>query len=142
MLTLPQTAEYALRAVCYIAEHERAGPVPGPAVATALGAPTNYLSKLLHQLGALGVLESVRGVHGGYHLGLPGDQLYLAAIVRPFLPEVEHRCIMGHARCRNDQPCGAHERWKSVKDTAAAFFEDLTIADLLAGQPLKEKKTA
>lgn len=141
MLTLPQTAEYALRAVCYIAEHEAAGPVPGPAVAAALGAPTNYLSKLLHQLGALGVLGSVRGVHGGYRLGLPADQILLAVIVRPFLPEVEHRCIMGHARCRDDQPCGAHERWKDVKDRAAAFFEELTIADLLTGQPLTRMQT-
>jgi Rrf2 family nitric oxide-sensitive transcriptional repressor len=142
MLSLPQTAEYALRAVCYIAEHEAAGPVPGPAVAAALGAPTNYLSKLLHQLGGLGVLGSVRGAQGGYRLGLPPDQLFLAAIVRPFLPEVEHRCIMGHARCRNDRPCGAHQRWKDVKDTAVAFFEELTIADLLAGQPLKGRQTA
>ena len=142
MLTLPQTAEYALRAVCYIAEHETAGPVAGPAVAAALGAPTNYLSKLLHQLGALGVLKSVRGVHGGYRLGLSADQLFLAAIVRPFLPEVEHRCIMGHARCRSDEPCGAHERWKGVKDTAAAFFEELTIADLLEGRSLERMHTA
>lgn len=131
MLILPQTAEYALRAVCYIAEHDAAGPVSGPAIAAALGAPTNYLSKLLHQLGRQGVLGSVRGVQGGYRLGLPADQLLLATIVKPFVAEVEHRCIMGRPQCREDQPCGAHERWKDVNDTAAAFFAELTIADLL-----------
>jgi Rrf2 family protein len=132
MLALPHTAEYALRAVCYIAEHEAAGPVPGPAIARALGAPGNYLSKLLHQLGAMGVLGSVRGAQGGYRLGRPPGRLVLAAIVEPFLPEVEHRCIMGRARCQNENPCGAHARWKTVRDTAAAFFQELTIADLLA----------
>lgn len=142
MLTLPQTAEYALRAVCYIAEHEAAGPVPGPAVAAALGAPPNYLSKLLHQLGAMGVLQSIRGAQGGYRLGIAADRLVLATIVESFLPEVEHRCIMGHTRCREDLPCGAHERWKEVRDTAAAFFAGLTIADLLAGQTLRGKQTA
>jgi Rrf2 family nitric oxide-sensitive transcriptional repressor len=132
MLALPHTAEYALRAVCYIAEHEAAGPVPGPAVAASLDAPANYLSKLLHQLGAMGVLRSVRGAQGGYRLGRPPGRLLLATIVEPFLPEVEHRCIMGRARCQNDFPCGAHERWKAVKETTRAFFQELTIADLLA----------
>lgn len=131
MLALPQTAEYALRAVCYIAEHEAAGPVPGTAVASALGAPPNYLSKLLHQLGTRGVLQSVRGAQGGYRLGVAPKQLVLATIVEPFIPEMENRCIMGHTRCREDLPCGAHQRWKEVKDTAAEFFAGLTIADLL-----------
>ncbi len=132
MLSLPQTAEYALRAACYIAEHEHAGPVPVPAIAASLGAPQNYLSKTLHQLGALGVLRSVRGAQGGYRLGVAAGELRLAAIVAPFLVPTEHRCIMGRTVCRDDAPCGAHARWKQVKETAGAFFAELTVADLLA----------
>jgi Rrf2 family protein len=133
MLTLPQTAEYALRAVCYIAEHQAAGPVKGPEIAHALNAPANYLSKLLHQLGNRGVLQSVRGAQGGYLLGVAPSRLVLATIVEPFLPETEHRCIMGHTRCRDDRPCGAHKRWKEVNRTATEFFAGLTVADLLSG---------
>lgn len=136
MLSLPQTAEYALRAVCYIAEHETRGPVPVSEVAVALAAPQNYLSKTLHQLGARGVLRSVRGARGGYTLGAPGATLRLADIVEPFLVQSEHRCIMGRARCRDDAPCGAHWRWKEVKDTTRAFFMDLTVADLLRSDAL------
>ncbi|MDQ2670003.1 MAG: Rrf2 family transcriptional regulator [Gemmatimonadota bacterium] len=131
MILLPQTAEYALRAVSYIAEHEHAGPVPVSAIAAALGAPQNYLSKTLHQLGALGVLSSVRGKHGGYRLGMPAEKLKLQLIVEPFLQPSEHRCIMGRERCGDDAPCGAHWRWKQVKDTARTFFAELTVADLL-----------
>lgn len=133
MLTLPQTAEYALRAVSYIAEHEHAGPVPVAAVAASLGAPRNYLSKTLHQLGALGVLSSVRGAQGGYRLGEPAGRLRLASIVEPFLQPAEHRCIMGRTHCRDEAPCGAHWRWTEVKNTTLAFFTELTVADLLAG---------
>ena len=43
----------------------------------------------------------------------------------------QHRCIMGRTRCRDDLPCGAHARWKTVKETASAFFAELTVADLL-----------
>lgn len=136
MLSLPQTAEYALRAVCYIAEREASGPVPVSEVATALAAPQNYLSKTLHQLGTRGVLRSVRGARGGYMLGAPGAALRLADIVQPFLAESEHRCIMGRARCRDDAPCGAHWRWKEVNDTARAFFLELTVAELLRNDAL------
>ena len=109
--------------------------MPVPAVAESLGAPQNYLSKALHQLGARGVLRSVRGAQGGYRLGRSAADLHLAAIVEPFLPPVEHRCIMGHTKCRDDAPCGAHFRWKAVKDTAYSFFAELTVADLLTAAP-------
>jgi Rrf2 family iron-sulfur cluster assembly transcriptional regulator len=135
MLTLPQTAEYALRSVNFIAEHEADGPVPVSLIARSLGAPQNYLSKTLHQLGALGVLQSVRGAQGGYRLGKPAGELRLADIVEPFLPEQQHRCIMGHAACRETAPCGAHHRWKEVLGVASDFFAGLTVADLLANRP-------
>lgn len=135
MLMLSQTAEYALRAVGYIAEHEGDGPVPVSEIAASLGAPQNYLSKTLHQLGTLGVLRSVRGARGGYTLAADGAEIRLATIVEPFLVRSEHRCIMGRAHCNDGAPCGAHWRWKSVRDSAGAFFTDLTVADLLAGAP-------
>lgn len=131
MLALPQTAEYALRSVNFIAEHEVKGPVPVSVIARSLGAPANYLSKTLHQLGALGVLQSVRGVHGGYLLGKPARELRLSHIVEPFLQPTEHRCIMGRPSCEENASCGAHDRWKEVQSVARHFFADLTVADLL-----------
>ena len=131
MLVLPRTAEYALRAVSFIAEHEGTGPVPVSEIADALGAPRNYLSKTLHRLGAMGVLRSVRGVRGGYCLGQPPEECRLADIVEPFLAEAEHHCIMGHLRCSEDAPCGAHQRWMEVRRAAQSFFSELSMADLL-----------
>jgi Rrf2 family protein len=133
MLALPQTAEYALRGVSYIAEHEAGGPVPLPTVAAALDAPRNYLSKTLYQLGLLGVLRAERGVRGGYRLGRPPERLRLLDIVGPFLPATEHHCVMGRVVCRDDEPCGAHPRWKQVRVALESFLTEMTLADLLAG---------
>jgi Rrf2 family protein len=131
MLALPRTAEYALQAVSYIAEHEAAGPVPVSEIAAALGAPRNYLSKILNELGAQGVLQASRGVRGGYRLGLPPDACRLSAIVEPFLSERGHRCIMGRTRCSPEAPCGAHHLWMDIRERARVFFMELTMADLL-----------
>ena len=138
MLTLPQTADYALRAVSYIAEHQGNGPVPVSAVAQALRAPHNYLSKTLYQLGELGLLQSVRGSRGGYRLAVAPERIRLATIVEPFLPVLETHCIMGHPRCGDAVPCGAHGRWKQVQETARSFFSDLSLADLLDNPPLAQ----
>ena len=132
MLILPRTAEYALRAVSWIAERDSAGPVPVSAVAEQLGAPHNYLSKTLHQLGTLGVLRAVRGAQGGYRLARSPESIRLADIVEPFLPPMDHQCIMGRTRCGDESACGAHWRWKAVKETTRSFFEQVTLADVLA----------
>jgi hypothetical protein len=83
--------------------------------------------------GAVGVIQVV--VPRGYRLGRSAADPHLAAIVEPFLPPAEHRCIMGRTKCRDDAPCGAHFRWKAVKDTAHSFFAELTVADLLTAAP-------
>jgi Iron-dependent Transcriptional regulator len=55
---LSQTAEYALRAVLYLAADASGQPVRVSEMATELGIPQNYLSKILHLLARGGVLAS------------------------------------------------------------------------------------
>lgn len=129
---LSQTAEYALRAVLYLAERPPSRPVRVAEMANALQIPRNYLSKILHQLGRSGVLVSLRGKAGGFQLGVRPDQLALSAVVTPFdRIEERRRCLLGRAQCSDRTTCAAHERWKNVGDTVAAFFHDTTVADLV-----------
>ena len=82
---LSQTGEYALRAVLYVAAHEgRDGLVKIDEIAAELDVPRNTLAKTLHALGRAGVLGSVRGPAGGFHLAVPAEALTLARVVAPF----------------------------------------------------------
>lgn len=130
---LSQTAEYALRAVFYLAERPERGPVRVNDVAEALGVPQNYLSKILHVLAREGVLTSLRGPRGGFQLGRNPKQLHLIDIVTHFddLPS-GRRCVLGRPQCSDTNPCGAHARWKPVSERIGAFFRDTTVADALA----------
>ncbi|HEX2220596.1 MAG TPA: hypothetical protein VHG35_17460 [Gemmatimonadales bacterium] len=74
------------------------------------------------------------GARGGYRLGVSPGKLRIATIVEPFLPPAEHRCIMGRTRCCDDTPCGAHVRWKAVKEDAAP--EDTAPEDTAALTPI------
>lgn len=130
---LSYTAEYALRAVLYIAQH--ASPerlVRTDQVAEALGVPRNYLSKILHQLARQGVLQSSRGVQGGFRLAAPVDELVLARIIEHFDPISPQRtCILGRADCNDARPCPAHNRWKGISQQVRSFFNKTTVGDLM-----------
>lgn len=130
MLSLPQTAEYALRAVKFIAEAPSGTPRRVGEIAAAIKVPRNYLSKTLHQLAKAGVLQSARGPTGGFRLAVSADRLSLAEVIGPFMPIEGRACVLGRARCNDSAPCAAHHRWKPVGDQLAAFFVATTVADL------------
>lgn len=129
---LSQTAEYALRAVLYLAEHEGEHPIPVDAIAEDLSIPRNYLSKILHTLAKRDLLSSSRGRGGGFELTVPASALPLLAVVEPF-DELEGRqqCLLGRARCNDASPCAAHHRWKEMVDRVTAFFRETTVKDLI-----------
>jgi len=127
------TAEYALRAVLYIAQH--ASPeqmVRTDQVAEALDVPRNYLSKILHQLVRTGILQSSRGVQGGFRLSKPVDEVVIARVIEQFDPISPKRtCILGRAECSDSHPCPAHNRWKGISQRVRFFFNKTTVGDLL-----------
>jgi Rrf2 family protein len=132
---LSQTAEYALRAVLYIA---RGRPVAPPCsveqLAEALGVPRNYLSKTLHQLARAGVLDSTRGRGGGFRLARSPERIRLIEVVRPFDDIGEgRRCLLGRGACSDRAACEAHESWKPVAERVAAYFREKTVAEVMNG---------
>jgi len=132
---LNSTAQSALRAVLFIAEHGSEEPVRVDDIAQALKSPRNYLSKTMHVLARSGVLRSIRGRHGGFKLAEAPHRLTLARVVRPFQPASERRCLLGRPACSDSRPCHAHGRWSSVAADVEAFFGQTTVADLLNQDP-------
>jgi Rrf2 family protein len=129
---LSQTAEYALRAVLYLAQHSGPRPIRVTEMATRLAIPQNYLSKILYRLAHGGVLVSLRGKAGGFQLARPPDEVSLSTVIMPFdRVEERRRCLLGRSQCSDHTACAAHTRWKEVADTVAEFFRNTTVADLL-----------
>lgn len=81
-----QTVEYALRAVMYLAQHQSEGPIGNRVIAEHTQVPTSYLSKILHDLAACEILESRRGVGGGFQLAASPDELSVLDVVNAVDP--------------------------------------------------------
>jgi Rrf2 family protein len=125
------TAQNALHAVLYLAEHAVDSPVRVGDIASALQVPQNYLSKTLHQLVRDGILISSRGPKGGFRLSGTPARITLASVVRSFGPTGARRCLVGRPTCSDATPCAAHQHWTRVASSVEAFFEQTTIADLV-----------
>ena len=129
---LSRTEEYALRAAVCLARHHGDGARRARDIARETGVPANYMSKILHQLARAGVVRSERGRTGGFALSGPPEELLLSKVVGPFEPQIERtRCLLGRPECSDEHPCGAHDRWKVIKEAALEFLEGTTLADVI-----------
>jgi Rrf2 family protein len=129
------SGQYALRATTYLAQQPSGTAVDVGALASALGVPRNYLSKVLSQLARTGLLRSSRGKRGGFSLGAPPDAITIYRVMDPF----EHldqprRCLLGQAVCGGRRPCPAHGAWTSLSEHIVRFLKRTTLADLARGR--------
>jgi Rrf2 family protein len=103
------------------------------AIAKEIKAPQNYLGKLLQALSREGLVQSQKGLGGGFRLARPPQSISLLDVVEP----IEHisrlsGCILGRPECSDEAPCAIHHRWKSVRDAYLRLLKQTTIADLVA----------
>jgi len=130
---ISQTAEYALRAMVFLAEHpEESHTVPHIAAYTQV--PAGYLSKVLQSLVRGGLVTSRRGLGGGFRLQRPAAELNLLDIVACVSPiERINACPLGLPH-HKDRLCSLHLRLDEAIALFEASFRTTTLADLLAAQ--------
>lgn len=132
---LSKTSKHALRALIILANtppHEYRG---ATSIAEEIGAPANYLGKLLKTLAERGVLTSQKGAGGGFQLARPAARITLYEVVEPFDRVSDWTgCLMGNRVCSPSEPCALHERAASVRDAYITMLRTATLAEV-AGQP-------
>ena len=80
-MRLSRTVAYALQATLYLARSESEKPIPCSRLAAEGRMPERFLLQILRNLVAHGILNSTRGVEGGYSLQrAPGDISLLEVI--------------------------------------------------------------
>ena len=127
-------ADYALRAACELAAAEGQGPVKGEQLARAQSIPPKFLENILLELRHAGLVQSQRGVEGGYWLAKPAAEITLADVIRAVEGPL--------ANVRGTRPeavryAGAAEPlqrvWLAVRANLRAVLEAVTLADVAAG---------
>ena len=84
-------ADYAVRATLELAAAEDGAPVKGERLSDAQDIPLQFLEHILLELKHAKIIRTKRGVHGGYWLARPADEITVADVIRPSRAAREHR---------------------------------------------------
>lgn len=130
---LSKTAVHGIKALTDLAQHpgEFQGAV---SIAGRIGAPQNYLGKLLQTLAQSGLVYSQKGKGGGFQLARKPEEISLFDIVEP----IDHvskweGCFMGNGSCSSEAPCAMHDQWATVRDGYLDMLQMSTLADVASG---------
>ena len=133
-MLISQTAESALRAVVCLASHPESS-LTTPKIAEITQVPSNYLSKVLQELGRARIVRSRRGLHGGFTLESSPDELTLLDVIEAVSP------IKSIDKCPLDLEkhgkglCPLHKRLNYSIEMVKDVFGETTVRELLEEDP-------
>ena len=136
-MKLSVRGEYALRALIVLGLDyiEDDSVVRIQEISTRQNIPKRFLEQILNDLKSAGLLESKRGIAGGYRLKLPPEKITLAEVIRyiegPLAPVscVSER-FYEKCSCPNEDKCAIRSVMKEVRDAIVKILEDVTVAQM------------
>ena len=134
-MRLTQWTDYTLRVLMYCAASQlRDRPVTITEIADSHAISRSHLTKIVHQLGVLGLLETTRGRGGGMRLCRPAAEINIGEVVR----QTESDFAMVECFEPSNNHCGLsqHCRLKGVLHQATdgflAVLDAVSLEDLVA----------
>jgi Rrf2 family protein len=134
-MKLSLRGEYALRALLVLGLNCSEHVVKIQAISEQQNMPKRFLEQILNDLRSAGVVESKRGVAGGYRLSKPPEEISLAFVIRHFEgPLAPVKCVSEkyYARCTcpDESRCGIRSVMKDVREAIVKILESVTVAEL------------
>lgn len=133
-MKLTTKGRYAVSALADIAATASGGPVSLSEIALRQGISLSYLEQLFAKLRRAGLVESVRGVSGGYALSAPASDIRVADIVAAVDEEIRTTaCEPGAAiGCRGTSArCLTHDLWDELSRQIEIFLSAVTLEDII-----------
>jgi Rrf2 family protein len=134
-MKLSLRGEYALRALVVLGLNSDTNVVPIQTISEQQNIPKKFLEQILNDLKSAGIVESKRGVAGGYRLKTPADQVTLASVIRHIEgPLAPVNCVSTRfyerCSCPDEARCGIRSVMKEVRDAIVQVLEKVTVAQL------------
>ena len=134
-MKLSLRGEYALRALLVLGLNYEQPVVRIQAISEQQNIPKRFLEQILSDLKSAGVVQSRRGVAGGYQLARRPEQITLAEVVRHIegaLAPVS--CVSERfyekCSCPDEARCAIRSVMKEIREAIVKVAERVTIAEL------------
>lgn len=130
-------AKYAFRALLALAAQPAGRPLTSGAIAEKYCIPHKFLEQILLDLKRAGILESRRGLRGGYVLLRPADTITFSEVLRLFegplapLPCLSRQSYRRCEDCVDESRCEIRREFARAYEASLRVLETRTIRDAL-----------
>ena len=131
MKLITRDTDYALRAICFIARHNKEI-VTADELVRGLKIPRPFLRKILQVLNKKKVLKSQKGQGGGFLLAMPAARLFLVNLMEIFQGPLNlNECFFKKRVCPNTDTCALRRKITHIEKYVIKELKSITIASLL-----------
>ncbi len=131
-MQITRQADYAVRAVVYLAQLEPGVRASTSHIATEQNIPITFLAKIISQLSAAGVVRTTRGSRGGVTLAKPMDEISLLEVVEAIDgPVALNECTTDPSRCVMGETCSVREVWCDARNELVGKLAETRFSQLV-----------
>lgn len=142
-MNVGRRVDYAVRALSYLAGQAEGKIISRADIEKSQDIPSFYLSKIMKDLVAGGLVESHIGSKGGFSLAKPPRSITIKHVYETVeRPLVLMECLEEGANfCSYCTVCTQKSIWEEAQQVLADFLTGITIADIADRQGLKGRLT-
>jgi Rrf2 family cysteine metabolism transcriptional repressor len=132
-MKISKKGEYALRAMIHLSQNYERGPVQIHEISVIEKIPEKFLEQILLELKKSGLLQSRRGVSGGYSLIKSPAEINLAQVIRVIDgPLAPLGCVSewAHIGCADENSCKLKSVMLNVRNAIARILESITFDEI------------
>lgn len=138
--------EYGLRCLLRLARISSSGAVPASRISEQEGLSGEYVAKFMHLFKKAVLVESTRGIQGGFKLSKAPAEISLKEILQTLSPHRLHSSDFcehfsgQQEKCANHSECSIRPLWASVTRHFEVIVESLSLADFLEEEAVVKQK--
>ena len=133
-MKLSTKSRYGVRALFDIAFHSEGLPTSIKEISRRQGITPRYLEQIFQKLKRAGIVKSVRGPKGGYHLSRKPEEIAVSEIIRAMGESIEPifcvRPLKGRKRCRRESKCAAQMVWSEAGRRLVEYLNSVSLAGM------------
>jgi Rrf2 family transcriptional regulator, iron-sulfur cluster assembly transcription factor len=132
---ITQECDYALRVVLFLSEKPVNERVEAKIISESLNIPFRFLLKLLRKLSMAGILNSYRGVGGGYSLAKNPEDITMKEVIEVIDgPIFVNRCLYDVAYCNmnHSNTCNIHHVLNGIQSRLESDLIKVNFKNMLS----------
>ena len=139
-MKLSTRGRYGVRMMMDLALHNEEGPVLLKDIAQRQGISEKYLWQLINPLKTAGLVNSLRGAHGGYILGKAPEAISLKEVLQVLEgPLCLVDCVDNPSLCDRASSCISRDIWGEASKNMLQTLAGTTLAGMVEKQKKKDR---